>query len=154
MRAGSKIRKQGSVLLDTLLAVFVLGVGAAGYFSLLPQIDRMQRMAKERAIAMHIATIMIDELQMMHSGSITAGNLTALNLINPGQTVSPYSFTNIPLNNSTDFSPAQALKNGTGTLTVTQIDNGSELCEIEIDWTSDDNQAEKLVTGTIVGGYR
>jgi Tfp pilus assembly protein PilV len=154
MNRGKRTKLTGTIMLDTLMAVFALSLGAAAFFALMPQVDRLERLARQNAVALHVATRMIDQLQMMKGNTITAANLTALNLITSGQTQSPYSFSTIPVDNATNYSPAETLKNGTGTLTVTPIDNGSVLCTVEIDWTSDAKKTEKLVTGTVIGGYR
>ena len=142
------------MLIDSAIAVFVLGLGSAAFFEVLPQLDRMQKLARQKAIAMHMANKMIDELQMMKPSSVSASTLSTLNLIDSGQTKSPYTFNHIPMDDSTNLSPAQALRNGTGTLTVTAIDSGSILCTVEIDWTSESKKSESLVTGTVIGGYR
>lgn len=136
------------------MAVFVLSLGAAAFFSLLPMLDRSQKLAKDQSLALQMANRMIDQIQMLKPAQITANTLTQLQLIDSGQANSPFSFSHVPLDDSTNYSPAQALNNGKGIMTVTNVDNGSVMVNVEIDWTSASGKKGTIITGTIVGGYR
>lgn len=142
------------MLIDAMMAVFVLTLGAAAFFSLLPMLDRSQYMAREQSTALQMSNEMVDQLQLLKPSNITVGTLTQLNLIDAGQTGSPYKFSHVPLEESTGYSPAQALKNGVGTMTVTSTDAGSVMVRLTITWDSASGKQGSLSTGTIIGGYR
>ena len=136
------------------MGVVVLTLGAAAFFSLMPLIDKTKNVTREQHLALQMTNRMIDQLQMLKPAQFTPTYLSQLNLIDANQSQSPYSFSHIPLDESTRYSPAQALKNGTGTMTVTFIDSGSVMVTLNISWTSADKKSQQIQTGTVIGGYR
>jgi len=152
-----RVRKKtsGSIYFDVILAVFILSLSAAAFYSVFPKIGKVQDMAQERSRAMHIGNRVIDQLQMMRPQDITPANLVALQFCgNSGLNGSPYTITRLPMDDATDFSPRKSLKNGTATLTVTSIDSGSLRCVVKVQWTSESGHAETVKVGTVIGGYR
>ena len=145
---------KGSIYLDVILGVFILSLSAAAFYSVFPKIGKVQDLPMQRSRAMHIANRIIDELQLMRPGNITAANLYALNYIDGTQTKSPYTISDLPIDDGLDYSPRKELKNGSATLTVTPIDSGSVRCVILIQWTSEAGKPETLKAGTVVGGYK
>ncbi|HRF59945.1 MAG TPA: hypothetical protein PLH94_08535 [Fimbriimonadaceae bacterium] len=150
----SRRLRRGALLVDLMFGVFVLAMAATTFFALFPTVHRSQQIAKEEAIAQQMSQRMLEQLQLLKPSDITPGTLSQLNLIDPNQTQPPYSFTNIPLDAGWRFSPAQALRNGTGTLTVTQLDASSVRLAITIGWKSSSGKSSSITTGTILGGYR
>lgn len=147
-------RRQGALLIDLLIAMFILSMAALSFFSLFPTIARSQHIAREETVAQQMCQRLIEQLQLLKASDITGPTLAAVNLIDAGQTASPYSFSHIPLDEGSRYSPAQVLRNGTGTLTVTPIDSQSVRLGVTIGWTSASGKAMSVSTGTIIGGYR
>jgi len=147
-------KKAGSVYLDVILGVFILSLSAAAFYTVFPKIGKVQDLAMQRSRAMHIANRIIDELQLMRPANITTANLYALNYIDATQTQSPYTISDLPIDDGIDYSPRKVLKNGSATLTVTSIDSGSKRCVITVNWTSEAGKPESFKMGTVVGGYR
>lgn len=142
------------MLLDALVGLFVLSVGAMSVFSLVPTAQRAQALATEEARAAHIATRMLEQLQQLKPSEINASVLTQLGLIDTGQSASPFSFTHTPLDDGTGMSPAKALRGGTANIVVTPIAANSVRIDLTLAWTSASGKARTLRSGTIVGGYK
>jgi hypothetical protein len=136
------------------MAVFILGLGAAAYFSLQPTMKQSQLLAQEEAKAIQMAHRMIEHVQLMRPVDVNYTNLKDLGLIDSSPASSPYSFSNVPLDDATNYSPSKALRNGQGQLSVTPIDAGSVRLDITIAWTSSSGRTRSLTTGAIIGGYR
>lgn len=147
-------RKRGALLIDLLIAVFVLSVASLSFFSLFPTIARSQRIARDETVAQQMSQRLVEQLNLLKPADITPEVLTGLNLIDTGQTQPPYSFSNIPLDQASRYSPSQALQNGTGTLAVTQLDAQSVRLDVTISWKSSKGKTMSVTTGTILGGYR
>lgn len=151
-RSGSK--RRGALSIDALTAVFVTALGAAAFFSLMPVVDRSQRIGREESIALQLSNRMIEQLQLLKPSDIQSSTLTQLSLIDEGQTSAPYSFTNIPLDEASQYSPAQALSEGTGSLNVVSLPNNSVALEVTLTWRSSSGRTRTIQTGTILGGFR
>lgn len=147
-------RCRGALLIDLLIAVFVLSVASLSFFSLFPTIARSQRIAKDETIAQQMSQRLVEQLNLLKPSDITPQVLTGLNLIDSGQSQAPYSFSNIPLDQASRYSPSQALQNGTGSLAVTQLDAQSVRLDVTITWKSSKGKTMSVTTGTILGGYR
>jgi type II secretory pathway pseudopilin PulG len=140
--------------LDALVALFVLALAAAGLYSLMPTVKRGQHLAREESHATQIANRMLEHILLLRPADLNPDTLNQLNLVDPNSTGSPYSITNVALDEGSKYSPASLLKNGKGTMTVTAIDYGSMKVDLEITWTSASGKSRSLQTGTIVGGYK
>jgi len=147
-------RRRGALLIDLLIAVFVLSVASLSFFSLFPTIARSQRIAKDETVAQQMSQRLVEQLNLLKPSDITPQVLTSLNLIDAGQTQAPYSFSNIPLDQASRYSPSQALQSGTGSLAVTQLDAQSVRLDVTISWKSSKGKTISVTTGTILGGYR
>lgn len=140
--------------LDVLAAVFVLALGAAAFYSLYPVLNRTEKIAHEHSVASQLASKMSEHLQLLKTSDLNAETLSGLHLIDEGQYSQPFSFTNIPMDDASLYSPATMLKEGEGTLTISDISAGSKKVLITITWTSTSGKTQTFTTGTIVGGYK
>ncbi len=147
-------RRPGSISIDALTAVFVTALGAAAYFSLVPVVDKAQHVAREESVATQLANRMIEQLQLLKPSDITASTLSQLNLIDQGQTSPPYTFSTIPLDQASRYSPREALPNGTGTLEVVSLANNTLELHVQIGWRSSSGRTRTLQSGLILGGFR
>jgi hypothetical protein len=129
-------------------------MGAASFYSVFPVVAKAHQISDSEQKAGQIVTKMLEHIQLLSPQKLTATNLTGMQLIDPNQTASPYTFSNIPLDDSTRFSPAKALKNGTGTMTITNISDGSVRVLVTVAWKSPTGKARSITTGTILGAYR
>ncbi|HRJ96442.1 MAG TPA: type II secretion system protein [Fimbriimonadaceae bacterium] len=147
-------RRRGALLIDLMIAVFVVGFAALSFFSLFPTIARSHRIARDETVAQQMCVRLIEQLQLLKPSDVDSQTLTALNLIDTGQTASPYSFSHIPLDEASRYSPSQVLQNGRGTLTVTHLDANSVRLDVTIRWVSSKGKEMSVSSGTILGGYR
>ncbi len=148
-----KLRK-GSLSIDALTAVFVTALSAAAFFSLVPTVDRAQRVAREESIATHLMNRMIEQIQLLKPSDVNPATLSQLNLIDAGQSSTPYSFTNIPLDDASRYSPRTALPSGTGSLSITPQPYNSTEVRVRISWLSSSGRSRTLQSGVYLGGFR
>ena len=80
-------------------------------------------------------------------------NLNQLGLVDATPTTSPYSITNIPLDDGWAYSPAKILPGGQGTMAVTDGGNGSKVVTLTITWTGPKGTIT-YITGTVLGSHR
>ncbi len=158
MKTKPKLRvskRLGSFSIDALTAIFVASLGAAALYTLVPMIDKSQVVAREDSIASQLCNRFIEQLRLLKPKDINFTTLRGLNLVDPSPSVAPtYSFTNIPLDDASKYSPAQTLKNATGTLTVVQLAGRAVELRVALSWKSTSGKTRSYQTGTILGGYR
>jgi hypothetical protein len=153
LKRRSRVRG-GNVLIDSILGLILLSMGAASFYSLFPVIAKAQAMGDEEQKATQICTKMLEHIQLLSPGKLTATNLSGMLLIDTGQAASPYTFNHCPLDDATDFAPADCLKNGTGTLTITSINYGSSRVIATVTWKTPTGKTETVTMGTILGAHR
>lgn len=151
---GFSTKRRGAFAIDALMAIFVVSLGATAFMSFTPVTDRAQRIAREDAIASQLCNRFIEQMRLLKPKDVTQSTLTQLNLVNSMTSPGVYSFSNIPLDEASRYSPAQLLNNGTGTLEVVNLaDNAKEL-RVTMTWRSTSGRARTLRSGTVLGGYR
>jgi hypothetical protein len=128
-------------------------MGAISYYSLLPVVHRSHEIAQQESKAAQIAARVTEQIGMLKPTEVNSTTLKKMNLIDrdEGQ---PWSFTSIPLDDGTSFSPSKVLRNGQGTITTSDIGQGSKLVTVQITWKSPTGKDRSFTTGTVVGGYR
>jgi hypothetical protein len=144
----------GSLLLDALIGSFLLLLSAMAFFALFPIIHRSSVMANQESTAVMIANRMIDHLQMLKTTNFTHEALNELHLIDPGQTQAPYTFTNVPLDDASGYSPAKLLPKSHAQFDIVNVADSCIRVEMLITWTSPSGEHRSLKTGTIIGGFR
>lgn len=144
----------GAILLDSLVALFILGMGAVTVYGMLPVIKRSHEIAQQESKAGQMAARMTEQLAMLKPSNLNTTTLSQLNLIDAGQIAQPWTFSHIPEDDGTNYSPAKVLRNGVGTLTTSDIGQGSVLVKVTITWNSPSGVARSFTTGTVIGGYR
>ena len=128
-------------------------MAALSFFTLLPAIQRSSEISSQETVAIQISSRLIEHIQMLRPTDCNAATLSALNLIDNNQTSSPYNFTNIPLDNGSNYSPSKSLPSGQGLLTITDLGGGSVLCQVKILWRGTAG-TKTYTTATVLGGYR
>lgn len=149
-----KKKVAGSFLLDGLLAVLMIGMGAAAFFGLFPSFTHSQINSSDEGKANQMAQRMIEHLQLLKPADLNASTLSTINLIDDDQTESPFTFSEIPLDEATGYSPSRAMKNGQGEMEIEDLDANSKMVKITISWTTPKGKTRSFTTGTILGGYR
>jgi len=147
-------RNRGALLVDVMLGIFMLVIATLTLMSLFPMIKRGEQMSKDESMAIQMVSRLIEHLQMLPADDLNAQTLTSLNLIDAGQTFPPYSFTHIPLDEASMYSPAQVLRDANGTINVTPLPDGSARVDLLLTYTSESGKTEQIKTGTIVGSFR
>jgi type II secretory pathway pseudopilin PulG len=159
MRPNNRIHRRrrsvrGFLLVDVIIGMFFLVMTTLSLMSLFPVIKKSEQMSSEESKAIQMCNRLIEHIQMLGSKDINGTNLTALNLIDQGQAGQPYSFTHVPLDEASHYSPAQALRNANGSLTYSTIGGNSVKVIVTLQYTSDTGQTKTIRTGTIVGAFR
>ena len=147
-------RNRGALLIDVLIGMVMLVLSTLALMSLFPVIMRGQHISEDQSKAVQMVSRLIEHLQMLPADDLNAETLTSLNLIDAGQTFPPYSFTHIPLDEASMYSPAQVLRDANGTINVTPLPDGSARVDILLTYTSEAGTAQQIQTGTIVGSFR
>ena len=147
-------KNAGSFLIDTMLAVLVVGMAASAYFAMLPTFKRSQKISEQDSKATLMSQRMIEHLQLLKCSDLTCTTLTQLNLIDAGQTSQPYNFCHVPLDEASIYSPNQVLKNATAVMTIEDLDASCKRVKLVMTWKSTSGKTMSLTTGTIIGGYR
>jgi hypothetical protein len=137
-----------------MIGIFILVIATLSYLSLTVVTHKSQVISKDESTAAQLAGRLVEQLQLLTTRDINVQTLSALNLVDNYSTGSPYSFTNIPLDEGTRYSPAQALTQGKGTLSVYKLENDSLRVVATITWRSKTGVSKSYTTGTIVGSYR
>ena len=153
MKRRSKVQS-GNVLIDCIIGLMLLSIGAASFYSLFPVISKSHAMGEEEQKATQICTKMLEHIQLLAPTKLTATNLTGMLLIDPNQSASPYTFNHCPLDDAMDYAPADSLHNGTGKLTITTINYGSSQVIATVTWKNPFGTVETVSMGTILGAFR
>lgn len=155
MENGKHFRvRKGFMLIDVLIGAFVLVLASLSLLTLIVITKRSEVIANDRVVANKISTRLIEHLQLLKSRDMNAETLMHLNLVDAGQSASPFSFTNIPLDDASNYSPSKALPNGQGTMTLVPLESNSVLVKINVSWRGQGNTTQSISTGTVIGGYR
>lgn len=147
-------RRRGSILIDAIIGIFVLCMATLSYLSLSVVTHRSQVISKDETKAAQMTARLLEQLQLLKTTDINVTTLKAMNLVDTNSTGSPYSFTNIPLDQGTLYSPSAALINGQGTLAISTLGNGAVMATATISWKSSSGQNRSYTSGTIIGAYR
>ncbi len=139
--------------MDGLIASALLVMGSLAYFALVPVTLRSQIISQEQTTAVQIGNRLIEHLLLLKPSTLTATNLSALSLIDSGASASPFSFTNLPLDDGWVMSPAKALPAGQGLMTITDVGDNTKLIQLDISWMGPSGRMTHT-TGTALGGYR
>jgi Tfp pilus assembly protein PilV len=153
-RRGTRRKRAGAILVDALIGLFIVAMGAIAYYAVLPVVHRSHEIAQQESKAAQIASRVTEQFGMLRPSDISYSTLSALGVVDSGQSAQPWTFSHIPMDDGTDYSPAKVLRNGSGTITTSTIANGSVVVTVQITWTSPTGKARSFTTGTIVGGYR
>jgi hypothetical protein len=141
------------MLVDALIASALLVMGALAYYSLVPVVQRSQKISQQQQTAVYIGNRVIEHLLLLKPSTLTAQNLIALALIDSGQQNPPYSFSKLPLDDGWVYSPSRALPEGEGVMDITDLDDGSKRVQIQISWQGP-KQRMTYTTGTVLGAHR
>jgi Tfp pilus assembly protein PilV len=142
------------ILLDVLIGIFMMMIATLGFLSLFPLVKRSQVASQQESIAVQLSNRMLEHLQMLRPADVNSAVLTQLNLVDADQSGPTYTFTNVPLDEASHYSPSQALKGGQGVFTITNLTSGSLKVDLEVSYLSPWGTRRRVTTGTIIGGFR
>lgn len=140
--------------MDAMLGVFVLTIAVLSYLSLTVVTHKSQVISKDDSKASQMIARLLEQVQLLTTRDLNVSTLKGMNLIDTNSYESPYSFTNIPLDQGTMYSPSMALTDGTGKMTVQTLANGSMRVIATISWLSTTGAKKTFTSGTIIGSYR
>lgn len=147
-------KKSGAILVDVVIGMFFLVLTGVSLMSLFPVIKRGEQISKERSRAVQMCNRLLEHVQMLGAKDVTYGNLHSLNLIDDTSQSQPYSFTHVPMDEASRYSPAQALRDADAQISFTNLAGGSIQVNVVLNYTSDTGHQESVRTGTVVGGFR
>ena len=141
-------------MLDCVIGLTFLAMGAASFYSLFPVVSKAHAIGDEEQKATQICTKMLEHISLLSPYKLTATNLQGMLLVDTGQNASPYTFNHCPLDDAMDYAPADSLHNGTGTLTITNLNYGNVLVTATVTWKTPTGKTETVTMGTILGSHR
>ncbi|MBV6457143.1 MAG: hypothetical protein HONBIEJF_00250 [Fimbriimonadaceae bacterium] len=97
---------------------------------------------------------LLEHMQMLSVDNFEGPTLEALNLIDDGDGEPPYSFTHIPLDEASRYSPAQVLRNAKGLVDFDVLADGSVMVTASLSYTSASGKEQTIQSGTVVGAFR
>ncbi len=147
-------KRRGSILLDAVIGMFILVMATLSYLSLTVVTHRSHAISKDESKASQMVARLLEQVQLLKPSDLNVTTLKAMNLIDSGSVSPPYSFTNIPLDQGTLYSPSTALIQGTGTMNVATMANGSVRVTATINWKSTTGKSRSFTSGTIIGAYK
>lgn len=147
-------RRHGALLVDVVLGLFFFLVFALCFAALFPVIKRAQIMSMHESKAVQMTSRLVEHLQMLPSKDVNATSLIALNLIEPGQSEQPWSFSKIPLDHASQYSPDQILRDANGTITTTSLADGSVKVIVRLSYTTETGKTKNIRSGTVIGSFR
>lgn len=153
-RARGKRRQSGSILVDVMIGMFFMMLATLTLMSLFPVVKKGEQMSTEEAKAVQMCNRLVEHIKMLGADEITVENLVALNLVDKGQSAQPLSFTNMPMDDASRYSPGQILRGAKGTLTFSDVGGGSVRVNVVLSYTSDSGKTKTISTGTVVGAFR
>lgn len=157
-RSGFSSRKRrlraGALLMDVMIGIFMLVLATVALMSLFPVAMRGEKMSSDESKAVQMTTRLIEHIQMLGVDDINGETLSSLNLIDAGQNELPYSFTHVPLDHASMYSPAQVLHEANGELMITDLADGSKKVDVQLDYTSKSGKVRTVKTGIIIGAFR
>ena len=147
-------RNRGSLLIDVVVGMFILMMATLSLMSLIPIVKQSEHMSSDESKCVQMTTRLIEHIQMLGADDVTPKVLESLNLIDAGQSGSPYSFTHVPLDEASMYSPAQVLDDADCELTITTLADGSKRVDILFAYRSKSGDRRTMKTGTVIGAFR
>ncbi len=157
VQSRNRSTRRGAILLDALIGTIILMLSATAFFSVFPTIKRSQALAQQQSSAVLVANRMLEHLQMLRPSDLNETALMQLNLVDGPEDDDGdewYSFTRVPMDEASGYSPAQMLHGGEGRFRIVDLPAKSKKIELEVKWTWPTGKEHVLKTGTILGGYR
>ena len=146
--------RAGALLMDVMIGIFMLVLATVTLMSLFPVVMRGEKMSSDESKAIQMTSRLVEHIQMLGAEDINGKTLESLNLIDTGQLVQPYSFTHVPLDEASMYSPAQVLDDAKGELEITVLGDGSRRVDLELQYRSKSGDIRTVKTGTIIGAFR
>ena len=146
--------RAGALLIDVVIGIFMLVLATVALMSLYPVVMRGQEISSDETKAVQMTTRLIEHIQMLGVDDVNAKTLQSLNLIDVGQAFPPYSFTHVPLDEASMYSPAQVLNNAKGELTISTLPDGSKRIDVLLEYMSKSGVTRTIKTGTVIGAFR
>ncbi|OFX14578.1 MAG: hypothetical protein A2Z18_11310 [Armatimonadetes bacterium RBG_16_58_9] len=139
MKVASK--RRGTGLVDAIVTLFLLGVAGAVFSAIFPTGLKASRQAQEYKVAASIAQRKMEQIRAMPYESLTSVNLRASGTVDPDDTESPYSFTEVD-------SVAGQLTVGTGSISIYQEDADTKRVRVTMNWEGPPGSADRSITLT------
>lgn len=144
-------RQRGMTLIDTMIGMFILSIGALSFCALMPIMARGQKMSQEVSVANQIATRELENLRLLGFNSLNATDIYSVGLCEAYSGSGPIIFSHVVQDEAKRLSAATALKNGVGEVTITDVSANLRSVIVTVNWTSASNKSRTLSLSTLVG---
>lgn len=123
-----RVRNRGFTWIEVLISVFVIGITAAVYGSLVPMSIKTQTMAANHQQALGIVQHKVDQLRAVGYGRLTFTELKDAGIIDTTPTASPFRFDTVDNLDSLYISSI-------GTITVTDFSTTIRQVTVTLTWS-------------------
>lgn len=131
--------KPGFTLIEVMVAIFLVAMGAIMYSALMPMAAKGSRMVSNYQQASSLVQNKIDELRAVGYGRLDYADLRAAGIIDASPTSAPYSFTGVG-------GLAAIFPGATGALSLSDFSSTIKQVTVTVTWSG---RAIKQDTGTL-----
>ena len=132
--------RRGAGLVDAIVTLFLLAAAGSVFAAMFPTGFAASRQAHESKLATAIAARKMEQVRAMDYESLTPPLLEADDVIDPGDTVSPYSFTSVD-----SEIIAATLTSGTGELSVEDVSSDIKRVRVTVTWQGPTGSPDRSV---------
>jgi len=142
-------RARGFTLIEVLFGIFLVMLCATVLAASMPVGDRSRITANNQNVALSLAQKQMEAVRTAGYANLSVDRLAALGMIDDTDPISGNTYSFTTCDNAAVDSPADALPQGNGTITINQI--AIDLREVIIEVTWFENGRERTVSlGTMV----
>jgi len=144
-------RQRGLTLIDTMIGMMILAMGALSFTALMPVMARGQKMSQEVSVANQIALRELENLRLLGYNSLEYTDIHATGLCDTYSGSGPIMFSHVVQDEAKQLSAATSLKNGTGTVEISDVSANLRSVIVTVNWTSASNKSRSVALSTLVG---
>jgi type II secretory pathway pseudopilin PulG len=146
-----KRKNRGFTIIDSMIGVMVLIIGALSFTAALPVVSRSQKVADEQSKAVQIAQWQIEQVRQAGFLNLTFERLYPLGLVDDWNGEGPMTFTTAPNVEAGRFSPSLQLREGVGELVIEDATDAVREVRVTVKWKSPAGKDRSVMLSTLVG---
>ncbi len=146
-----KRKNRGFTIIDSMIGVMVLLMGALSFTAALPVVSRSQKVADDQSKAVQIAQWQVEQVRQAGFLNLSFERLYPLGLVDDWNGSGPMTFTTAPNVESGRFSPSLQLRDGVGELVIEDASDSIREVRVTVKWKSPAGNDRSVMLSTLVG---